>query len=152
MNTVTKPSLFTIGFTQKSAERFFTALAGAGVRRVIDVRLNNVSQLAGFAKRDDLRYFLQTIDGIEYLHLPLLAPTQDLLDEYKKKRGSWSAYEDAFIGLMKERRVEQQLEPAQFDRACLLCSEHEPHHCHRRLAAEYLQDRWGIPMTIQHLR
>ena len=68
--------LFTIGFTKKSAEGFFTNLSKAGVKRVIDIRLNNMSQLAGFTKRDDLRYFLRTICNIDYIHLPELAPNK----------------------------------------------------------------------------
>ena len=99
--------LFTIGFTKKTAEEFFTRLKEAGVGRLIDVRLNNRSQLAGFAKKDDLRYFLRAIDNIEYLHLPFLAATQDLLDVYKKRKGSWSEYEKAFVQLMASRGVEQ---------------------------------------------
>lgn len=143
--------LFTIGFTQTSAEHFFTRLRSAGVRRVIDVRLHNVSQLAGFAKRDDLRYFLETIGGIEYEHVPALAPTADLLERYRKRnhRGSWEAYADGFRELIRERVIES-LPRATFEGACLLCSEHSAERCHRRLVAEYLSERWG-GLAIQHL-
>jgi len=142
--------LFTIGFTQKPAEAFFGRLSRAGVRRVIDIRLNNVSQLAGFAKRDDLRYFLKAICGIDYIHLPELAPTQEIMDHFKKKKGDWSAYEKAFQLLLKERRPEESLSRDLFDSACLLCSEDKPDHCHRRLVAEYLADKWG-DVEIVHL-
>lgn len=142
--------IFTIGFTKKSAERFFTALQQAGVKRLIDVRLNNSSQLAGFAKKDDLAYFLEAICGIEYVHLPELAPTAELLDAYKKRKGDWTVYERAFLELIAERRVEVSIPQALMDRACLLCSEDQPEHCHRRLVAEYLQRKWGN-IAIQHL-
>ena len=148
--TITKMQLFTIGFTKKSAEEFFTRLAEAGVKRVIDIRLNNVSQLAGFAKKEDLRYFLGVIGGIEYLHLPELAPTQEILDEYKKHKGDWSVYEKKFLALMAERKVEEKLPRDIFDWGCLLCSEDQPQHCHRRLVAEYLREKWG-EVEIEHL-
>lgn len=134
---------FTIGFTKKNAEQFFTKLQRAGVRRVIDVRLNNVSQLAGFAKRDDLRYFLRAIHGIEYLHAPELAPTTDILDAYKKYDGDWAVYEEQFLELMDKRRIQDAVSRDIFREGCLLCSEHLPEHCHRRLVIEYLQRHWG---------
>lgn len=142
--------LFTIGFTQKTAQEFFERLQKAGIRRVIDTRLNNVSQLAGFAKKKDLEYFLKAIAHIDYLHLPELAPTADILDAYKKQKGSWEIYEQKFLQLMGDRHIEQQLAPDLLDGACLLCSEAHPHHCHRRLVAEYLNRHWGN-IQIQHL-
>lgn len=142
--------IFTIGFTKKSAERFFTELQRAGVKRLIDVRLNNSSQLAGFAKKDDLAYFLKAICGIEYMHLPELAPTAELLDAFKKRKGDWTVYQHAFLSLMAERRVADTIPHDLMDRACLLCSEDRPDHCHRRLVAEYLQRKWGN-IAIQHL-
>jgi len=142
--------LFTIGFTKTSAEKFFTRLKAAGVKRLVDVRLHNVSQLAGFAKRDDLRYFLEVICGIEYVHRPELAPTDDMLAEYKKQGGNWDAYAQRFVTLIATRRIETQLTPAALNDACLLCSEDRPHHCHRRLVAEYLKERWA-DVTITHL-
>lgn len=142
--------LYTIGFTQKSAENFFTALRKAGVRRVIDIRLNNVSQLAGFAKRDDLAFFLKTVSGIEYLHRPDLAPTQDLLERYRKKSIDWDGYEREFLALIRTRAIEKSVDRSTLDRACLLCSEPGPEHCHRRLVSEYLRDRLGN-ITLCHL-
>ena len=142
--------LFTIGFTKKTAEIFFGKLCDAGVKRVIDIRLNNVSQLAGFAKKDDLSYFLKTICAIEYVHVPELAPTQDILDEYKKHKGDWEVYEKKFMELMIKRAIENKLSRELFDNACLLCSEEKPHHCHRRLVAEYLKDKWGN-VEIEHI-
>ncbi len=142
--------VFTIGFTRKSAERFFGLLERAGVRRLLDVRLNNRSQLSGFSKGQDLEYFLRAIANIEYKHIPELAPTQLILDAYKKRRGPWSEYEIAFLQLMKARCVENLFGPELFDGACLLCSEHEPDNCHRRLVLEYLQNRWGT-FEIRHL-
>ena len=142
--------ILTIGFTRKSAKRFFELLRNAGARRVVDVRLNNVSQLAGFAKKNDLAYFLGQMCHIDYRHVPELAPTKEMLDGYRKNGGSWNDYERKFVELMIERRIEERLEPEMLDNACLLCSEDKPHHCHRRLVAEYLQDRWG-DVEIEHL-
>lgn len=142
--------LFTIGFTKTSAEHFFARLSTAGVRMVADVRLNNVSQLAGFAKRDDLAYFLRTICDLEYQHLPQLAPTQEMLDEYRKGGRNWPLYEQRFLALLRERQVERHLDPATLDGSCLLCSEDTADHCHRRLVAEYLQKHW-VPLEVRHL-
>jgi uncharacterized protein (DUF488 family) len=142
--------LFTIGFTQKSAQTFFETLTKAGVKRVIDTRLNNVSQLAGFAKRQDLAYFLNAIGQMEYVHLPELAPTKDILDTYKKVDKDWESYEQAFLKLIAERQIEQQISPEMIDKGCLLCSEAKPEHCHRRLVAEYLNEKWG-DVKICHL-
>ena len=134
--------LFTIGFTKKSAEVFFTRLLKAGVKRIIDIRLNNVSQLAGFAKRDDLRYFLKALGKIEYIHIPELLPTKEILDNSKKEKGKWLVYERDFKDLLERRRPEETLSGDLFDEACLLCSEDRPEQCHRRLVAEYLANKW----------
>ncbi len=142
--------MFTIGFTKKKADAFFSAIRGSGAKRVIDVRLKNVSQLSGFSKRDDLSYFLRELCGIDYQHVPDLAPTQPMLDAYKKKKGDWQTYERAFIDLMKERRIGDTLAKSLVDGGCLLCSEDKPEHCHRRLVAEYLKDAWG-DVEIVHL-
>ena len=143
--------LFTIGFTKTTAEKFFERLLSSEVRRVIDVRLNNSSQLAGFAKGRDIGYFLSKIGNIEYLHEPLLAPTPDILDAYKKHKGPWPVYERQFLDLMDVRKIDEKLSRDLFDRSCLLCSEDKPHHCHRRLVAEYLNDRWDTNIQIKHL-
>lgn len=142
-------TIFTIGFTKTSAKNFFERLKRPGLRRIVDVRLNNVSQLAGFAKRDDLRFFAKEICGIGYKHLPELAPTKDMLDELKKYKGEWGVYEKKFLELMRHRQIEE-LDRELLDGACLLCSEDKPHHCHRRLVAEYLQSQWGN-VDIVHL-
>ncbi len=143
--------LFTIGFTQTSAEHFFGRLVDAEVRRVIDVRLSNTSQLAGFAKSADLAFFLKSLGQIDYIHEPLLAPTQEMFHAYKKLKGEWSELETRFLDLMDERKIEDRLEPSLLDQGCLLCSEAKPHHCHRRLVAEYLTDRWDRPISVKHL-
>jgi len=145
-----KVSLFTIGFTKKTAEKFFILLMGAGVKRVIDIRLNNVSQLAGFAKRDDLRYFLRAIGGIDYLYCPDMTPTQQILDDFKKNKGSWPDYERDFLALLEARKVETKITPEALHEGCLLCSEESPQQCHRRLVAEYLRAKWG-DVHITHL-
>ena len=142
--------LFTIGFTEKSAREFFSLLRNTGVKRVVVVRLNNNSQLAGFSKKNDLAYFLKEIGGMDYTHLPDLAPTQEMLDGYKKGKGGWEAYARQFLDLMAERKIEETISPALREGDCLLCSEHLPHHCHRRLVAEYLQSR-GKKLQITHL-
>ncbi|MFM6025045.1 MAG: DUF488 family protein, partial [Dolichospermum sp.] len=144
-------NLFTIGFTQKKAEQFFETLTKAGVKRVIDTRLNNVSQLAGFAKKPDLQYFLQKICGIEYIHILDLAPTKDILDAYKKKEITWDSYEQKFNQLMTQRQIERKLSIDIIDKSCLLCSELKPHNCHRRLVAEYLQINLEKNIQIHHL-
>jgi uncharacterized protein (DUF488 family) len=143
--------VFTIGFTKKSAEKFFTRLQQAGVLRVLDTRLHNNSQLAGFSKRDDLRYFLRSIAGIDYVQVPELAPTAAILDAYKKDKGDWSVYETAFLALLAERHIETVVPRELIAGGCLLCSEDAPDHCHRRLVAEYLQRHWG-DVEIVHIR
>src|SRR3954468_11753818 len=136
-------TVYTIGFTRKSAAAFFGLLRGAGVRRLIDVRLNNVSQLAGFTKRDDLAFFVKELCGAEYVHEPLLAPTHEMLDAYKKAKGDWAEYARRFLQLMSERRIEATLDRGLFDGAALLCSEPTAEYCHRRLVVEYLAGKWG---------
>ncbi len=142
--------IYTVGFTRKNARQFFELLRGSGIKRIVDVRLKNVSQLAGFSKKDDLDYFLKTILGLDYVHLPILAPTAEILDEYKKNKGDWAVYEKKFLTLMREREIEKQVPREIVDGGCLLCSEEKPHHCHRRLVAEYLQEKWG-GTEIRHL-
>ncbi len=143
--------VYTIGFTRKSAEEFFGILKKAGIRRLLDVRLNNSSQLAAFSKREDLRFFLREICGADYLHEPLLAPTQEMLDQYKKEGGDWADYERLFFALMQERQIETALDPNLFATpTVLLCSEATAENCHRRLVLEYLQERWGT-LEIVHL-
>ncbi|HEX5983416.1 MAG TPA: DUF488 domain-containing protein [Solirubrobacterales bacterium] len=144
--------IFTIGFTRTTAEDFFGRLKANRIERLLDVRLNNRSQLAGFAKRDDLAYFLQELVGARYEHAPLLAPTQDILDRFKKKgKMPWEEYEARFLALLREREVESRLTPEEFfERTVLLCSEATPEHCHRRLVAEYLRERWG-GVEVVHL-
>ena len=142
--------VLTIGFTKKSARRFFELLRESGAKRVVDVRLNNGSQLAGFAKKDDLAWFLDRICGIDYVHLPALAPTKDMLGDYRKRRIDWSAYAERFLNLMRERRIEERVPREVLEEGCLLCSEDQPHHCHRRLVAEYLHEHWG-DVEVEHL-
>lgn len=144
--------IYTIGFTKKSAEQFFGALRQAGVKRLLDVRLNNVSQLAGFSKRDDLAYFLRELCQAEYRHEPLLAPTQELLDEYRKTGSGWERYETGFLRLMSDRSVEERFSPDLFSEpTALLCSEPTALRCHRRLVVEYLNDRWSDVLQPVHL-
>ena len=144
-------SIYTIGFTQKKAEQFFALLREAQIRCLIDVRLNNVSQLAGFAKRDDLKYFLQELCSAEYLHMPDLAPTKEMLNAYKKEGMPWEQYEDQFLNLMARRNIERSVQPELLDQGCLLCSEHKPHHCHRRLVTDYLNQHWDASLEVVHL-
>jgi uncharacterized protein (DUF488 family) len=142
--------VYTIGFTKKSARQFFDLLRASGAQRVVDVRLNNVSQLAGFAKRDDLAFFLKEVCGMDYVHVPELAPTQGMLDEYKKLKGDWKTYESRFLDLMSARQIETRIPKEVVADGCLLCSEDKPHHCHRRLVAEYLRSHWG-DLHVSHL-
>jgi len=144
-------TLFTIGFTQKTAEQFFEKLKTAGVRRMVDIRLNNTSQLAGFAKRDDLVYFLKSICSIDYVHIPKLAPDQKLFELIKKKKGPWAQYESGFLKLLAERKIDRKfLNKTLQDGDCLLCSEHSPERCHRRIVAEQFKST-GASVEIIHL-
>ncbi len=143
-------NVYTIGFTKKNAYRFFELLRTSGIKRIVDVRLNNVSQLAGFAKRDDLKFFLKELCCIDYVHLRELAPTQQMLADYRKRHKDWEKYENQFLDLMRERRIQHTISKDIMDDGCLLCSEHKPHHCHRRLVAEYLREHWG-DIQVSHL-
>jgi uncharacterized protein (DUF488 family) len=142
--------LFTIGLGGRSAQGFFGILEAAGVRRLIDVRLRNTSQLSGFAKRDDLRFFLRELLGLDYFHLPELAPSQELLTAYRHKQITWQEYEPRFARLLESRRPESSLDCSLFDEAVLLCVEPGPERCHRRLVAEHLARHWS-GITIVHL-
>lgn len=134
--------IYTIGFAKKSAKDFFRLLMDTGTETLIDTRLNNVSQLAGFTKRDDLEYFLSGLSGIKYRHELLLAPSKLCLKSYRNGDMSWAEYEDQYIRLLRKRRVEEVLNPVDFDHSVLLCSEATPTQCHRRLAASYLAEAW----------
>lgn len=142
--------LFTIGFAETGAETFFSLLRRSGAKRIIDVRLNNTSQLAGFTKKDDLRFLLRAVCDMDYIHVPLLAPTQAILDALKKHKGSWTEYETAFNRLIATRSVEHAITPEMAHLGCLLCSEKRPEHCHRRLVGEYLQTKWP-DVEVRHL-
>lgn len=142
--------IFTIGFTKSSAEFFFTRLLASGARRLVDLRLKNDSQLAGFAKKTDLPYFLKVICHMDYIHLTELAPTSELLQAYQKKGGDWRVYENEFLELIKSRKVDTTLSRDLLADSCLLCSEDTPDRCHRRLVAEYFRDHWG-DIEIVHL-
>ncbi len=146
-------TVHTIGFTQTSAESFFERIKRSGVKRVLDVRLHNTSQLAGFARADHLKYFLREICLVDYLDVPLLAPTDEMLKGFKVEGGSWDEYADRFMGLMAARKIETALGPDLFDGACLLCSEPEPHHCHRSLVMRHLITNavWGGRLRVTHL-
>lgn len=133
--------IFTIGFTKTSAENFFARLKKARVRRIIDVRVHNNSQLAGFAKQDDLAYFAKTICGAAYEHRLELAPTEEMMTAYRKEGGDWDDYARKFRALIAKRRIEKMDREA-FDGACLLCSEDKPHRCHRSVIAQYLKEKW----------
>lgn len=144
-------TIWTIGFAGTTAEQFFGALRRAGIQRLIDVRLRNTSQLAGFTKQSDLPFFLRELCGASYLHEPQLAPSPELFTYIKHEGGSWAEYERRFLALLAERRTESVLEPASFATpTVLLCTEPSADRCHRRLTAEYLRDAWG-GMEIVHL-
>lgn len=143
-------NLYTIGFTKKNAETFFTLLRKNGVKKLIDVRLNNVSQLAGFTKQDDLKYFLKELCRIEYYYYGQLAPTEDILKRYKNKEISWEQYELEFNSLITKRKIEAIITLDLLTDACLLCSEATAEHCHRRLLAEYFKKVYKL-INIIHL-
>ena len=141
--------VFTIGFTKTTAEHFFGRLKEAKTKKLVDVRLNNASQLAGFAKRDDLKYFAKSLCNMDYIHELNFAPTKPMFDDYKKNKINWSNYESQYLDLMAKREVER-FNPNDLDGCCLLCSEDTPHFCHRRLLAEYFDQKWGN-VEIIHL-
>ncbi len=140
-----------IGFTGKSAQKFFGLLKDAHVRTVLDIRLNNTSQLAGFAKKQDLPYFLEQLCDAAYVEIPELAPEPELLKRYQGKQLSWENFREEYFDLIARRRVESNLDIALFESGCLLCSEHLPHHCHRMFALEYLNQHWNSRLSITHL-
>jgi len=142
--------LFTIGFTKKTAEEFFSKLKGSHVRSLLDIRLNNSSQLAGFTKKPDLEYFLMEIGKIRYAHLPQFCPTNEIMDGYKSRRLTWQEYEKRFLALMTERKVENSVSRESLNYGCLLCSEDKPDRCHRSLVGRYLSDRLGS-LEVIHL-
>lgn len=142
--------LFTIGFTKKSAREFFSKLEQAQIKRILDIRLNNSSQLTGFTKRNDLEFFLEKIGGIHYFYLPQLCPTNEILDAYKSHKLPWLEYEEKFSALLTQRHVENTISMELLDHGCLLCSEDKPDHCHRRLVGQYLSRKLG-GLEIVHL-
>lgn len=149
---MTEPTaLYTIGFTQKSAETFFKLLASRSVNRLLDTRLNNTGQLAGFSKKDDLQYFCRTILSTEYVHWLESAPEDQMLSAYKKKQISWSEYAAEYVAMLERRKIEREMNLVVEKTACLLCSEAKPHHCHRSLLADYLNKRSGGSFNVVHL-
>jgi uncharacterized protein (DUF488 family) len=144
--------IYTIGFTEKKAERFFSLIKISGTKRIVDVRLNNISQLAGFSKKEDLKYFLKELCNVDYLHLPDLAPTKEILSPYQKKDITWQQYEEKYLNLMSKRNIEKHVSKDVIDEGCLLCSEHQPHQCHRRLVVDYLKSAWNeSDAVVKHL-
>jgi len=145
------PKVFTIGFGQKNLKKFIGLLKEAEVTNVIDIRLNNTSQLAGYAKKDDLQFILNLV-GIEYEHEISLAPDKQLLDDYKKKKLDWNTYEERYIKRLETNSLPQWVtERIKNNKVCLLCSEHTPEHCHRRLLAEYIKQSYIPDLEIKHL-
>ncbi len=140
--------LYTVGFSGKDAKTFFELLKLNNIQTLLDVRLNNVSQLSGYTKKNDLAYFLDKICGIKYNHLSILAPTKEILDAYKSKKISWNAYEAKYISLINERKIENELKNIDFNKACLLCSEKSADQCHRRLAANIIRDIFMIEKVV----
>lgn len=145
-------AIYTAGFAAWTAEQFFGELKKANITNLVDVRLNNTSQLAGFAKKEDLKFFLRSLCSVSYYHEPLLAPTSNLLTKYRKNEISWDEYETQFNYLLKDRAVELSVSKELFsENPILLCSEHSPEKCHRRLVVNYLNFSWGSNAEIIHL-
>jgi uncharacterized protein (DUF488 family) len=143
--------IYTIGFTGKSAEMFFDLLKKNSVKKLIDIRLNNVSQLAGFTKQHDLKYFLEKILDCDYIHRPDFAPDENILKNYKTKKINWEMYAEQYIALLNSRAIVSSIKEEEIINSVLLCSEHEPKYCHRRLLAEYLKNEWQN-IEIIHLK
>lgn len=144
-------TLYTIGFTKKSAEQFFELLKNNHVKRLVDVRINNTSQLAGFAKGKDLAYFVRKICGIHYDHITDFAPTKELLDKWHDKEVTWKEYEQIYRELLTDRMIANRYSIDEFDGACFLCSEETPEQCHRRLLVEYMSELCPDDIQIRHL-
>lgn len=142
--------LFTIGFTGKSAQTFFNLLRKSNVKKIVDTRINNVSQLAGYAKGTDLKFFAAEIGQIAYEHDTNLAPTKELLSRYRDKKITWEEYEVEYLDLLDVRQISNKINIDLLHESCLLCSEHTPEKCHRRLLAEYLKQVRG-DIEITHL-
>lgn len=140
--------IYTIGFSGKTAEIFFELLKTYDIKTLIDIRLNNISQLAGYTKKNDLKYFLNKICNIRYIHATILAPTKDILDAYKSKKISWNEYEKRYLALMKNRNFEKIIKDYDFDRSCLLCSEKAADQCHRRLAADIIKEAFSLDKIV----
>ena len=146
-------TLYTIGFTKKSAERFFSLLKNAGIKKLVDIRINNSSQLAGFAKGKDLEFFVKELCDAEYTHIVDLAPTKELLKDYQDKVIDWNDYVSVFNKLLTDRHTSKRFPVEAFDNACFLCTEETPEYCHRRLVAEYLkQENPDKEIRIIHLK
>lgn len=146
--------LYTIGFTQKNAEQFFSLLKKYKIEYLADVRLNNASQLAGYTKSVDLAYFLKNLIGVQYVHSKEWAPTKEILSNYRNKKITWEEYERLYLDLIKKRNVKKKFLsffPKGITRICLLCSEVEASKCHRRLLANYLKDKLGEEVKIAHI-
>ncbi len=143
-------NLFTIGFSKKNAKEFFDLLINNNIERLIDIRLNNKSQLAGFTKASDLQYFLKAIVNIEYLYMSIFAPTKELLNDYRKKKINWDQYKVEYLEILKNRNILKELDISIFNNACLLCSEAIPDKCHRKLLAEFLTKHYP-DIKIIHL-
>lgn len=133
--------IYTIGFAQKNAERFFNSIRNNGIEVLVDIRLNNKSQLAGFTKGSDLPFLLKEICNCKYVHKIDYAPTKAILSAYQKKEIDWREYEERFMPLIEKRKIEFDFDKAfsNYNKICLLCTEPTPEKCHRRLVAEYLQ-------------
>lgn len=144
-------TLYTIGFTKKSAEQFFGLLRDNGVKQLVDVRINNTSQLAGFAKGKDLEFFTNEICHIPYKHIVDFAPTKELLDQWHKNEVTWTEYEEIYTKMLNDREIVKKYGVKSFHGACFLCSEDTPEQCHRRLLAEYLQEHSKEKVHIIHL-
>lgn len=143
--------IYTIGFTKKSAEEFFTLIKKSGVKRVIDVRRNNTSQLSGFAKENDLKYFLKELCHVDYVHALDLAPTEEILQPYRHKEHTWQDFKKDYLKLLAARKIETTFDKKLLDKSCLLCGEAEPDHCHREFLIEYLQSHWKDVIEVEHL-
>lgn len=143
-------TLYTIGSTKKSAREFFETLKENGVKTLFDIRLNNMSQLAGFTKKNDLEYFLKEICNIKYIYLDILAPTKDIMDDYKNKKIDREEFKRRYIELIESRKVLEKINKNLLDNACLLCSGAKAEDCHRSLASEYIAENYeGI--NVIHL-
>lgn len=131
--------VFTIGINNKSAEQFFRLLSDNKIIKIIDIRLNNTTQLCGFSKMNDLKFFLKRILNIEYEYISDFAPTKDIMVSYRENK-DWNKFKTDYLKLLENRKVKESYQNYDFRNTCFLCSEDDADNCHRKILSEFLDN------------